>query len=487
MISKNFAFIFIVFCLNLLGLCNGSINVVEVDYEVDTKSVAGRTTEKMVSFNLDWHEDHEEAPLWIGMSAMKLDLDNPKLINSARALSPGILRIGGSEGDVVCYDVPDFNSTCKDMNQTDSFMCLNMSRWEKLSKFASDTGNKLVFGLNFEWGRPGHSFNHSLDFTNIEAFLAYTSSKQIEVHGFELGNEKCAGSPKLFAGDYIHFKTLVEKYWPNKSNRPLIIGNDCNTNPGFLAEFLPILNNSVLDVLTYHRYVGYGLDPSLASEIMTPKFLNQAVSAEILSVHEKFASTAELWVGEGAAAWHSGRDLVTNSFVSSFWYADALGNLSKHGHSAYCRQTFIGGSYGLLNRTSYEPNPDFYVGLFFKKHVGNTFFPTKLSNNGNGYLREYAFCSRDKLSVNSMFINISPNTTFNVKHGATNVEEYHLCKNDKENVGLNSRSIKVNGQVLRGVSPSSIQHGVINKGGVTTVSAETIVFVTKLLKGNEYC
>ncbi len=63
-----------------------------------------------------------------------------------------MLRIGGSEGDVLCYDVPSFNSTCKDMNQTDPLMCLSMDRFEALSKFASDLGLKLVFGLNAVWG-----------------------------------------------------------------------------------------------------------------------------------------------------------------------------------------------------------------------------------------------------------------------------------------------------------------------------------------------
>ena len=72
------------------------------------------------------------------------------------------------------------------------------------------------------------------------------------------------------------------------------------------------------------------------------------------------APTSELWVGEAAAAWHSGRAGVTNRFTSSFWWSDALGALASHNHTSYCRQTMLGGSYGLLNRSTYEPNPDWY-------------------------------------------------------------------------------------------------------------------------------
>lgn len=112
-----------------------------------------------------------------------------------------MLRIGGSEGDVLCYDVPQFNSTCADMNQTDPAMCLPMSRLEELCEFASNTGLSMAFGLNAVWGRKDHDLNNPLDFTNIEALLAYVaSSEKLDVFGFELGNEKCGPPPAILAG-----------------------------------------------------------------------------------------------------------------------------------------------------------------------------------------------------------------------------------------------------------------------------------------------
>ena len=46
---------------------------------------------------------------------------------------------------------------------------------------------------------------------------------------------------------------------------------------------------------------------------------------------------------------------VTNRFISSFWYADALGLLATINHTGFCRQTLIGGncerasSYGVVS------------------------------------------------------------------------------------------------------------------------------------------
>ena len=61
---------------------------------------------------------------------------------------------------------------------------------------------------------------------------------------------------------------------------------------------------------------------------------------------------------------------MTNRFISSFWYADALGLLATLNHTGFCRQTLIGGNYGLLNRTTAHPNPDFFIAQLFHDLMG---------------------------------------------------------------------------------------------------------------------
>lgn len=41
-------------------------------------------------------------------------------------------------------------------------------------------------------------------------------------------------------------------------------------------------------------------------------------------------------------------------------YLDQLAMSAAYDTKTYCRQTLIGGNYGLLNTTTYEPNPDYY-------------------------------------------------------------------------------------------------------------------------------
>lgn len=41
-------------------------------------------------------------------------------------------------------------------------------------------------------------------------------------------------------------------------------------------------------------------------------------------------------------------------------YLDQLGMASIYGTKTYCRQTLIGGNYGLLNTNTFVPNPGYY-------------------------------------------------------------------------------------------------------------------------------
>ncbi|RZB57885.1 Heparanase-like protein 1 isoform D [Glycine soja] len=49
-----------------------------------------------------------------------------------------------------------------------------------------------------------------------------------------------------------------------------------------------------------------------------------------------------------------------NQFFYETGYLDQLGIASCYSTKVYCRQTLIGGNYGLLNTTTFAPNPDYY-------------------------------------------------------------------------------------------------------------------------------
>ena len=243
-----------------------------------------------------------------------------------------------------------------------------------------------------------------------------------------------------------------------------------------------LLNDTVLDVLTYHRYVGYGLDPQLASEIMTPKFLDQAIDSELTDVHSEFAPSSDLWVGEGAAAWHSGRANVTDAWVSSFWWSDALGTLAQYNHTGYQRQTLIGGAYGLINRVNFTPNPDYYVGLLFKRLMGDVVLKPMTNPGTDGWLRVYAHCTNNGSGdLTVLAINVANDTIFDLKSlNSVDISNYRRDQYVFTSTSLNSRSLYLNGKLLQSSEDGSIpdlEPQRIHEGGPKIVlNPQTISF-----------
>jgi len=83
-----------------------------------------------VGFNFDWHcgdaevaagWDCDTEPGWSKHSInIGLDLKDENLLAAAKLLAPGHLRIGGSQQDFVCYDIP--SGSCKEkINNFDDY------------------------------------------------------------------------------------------------------------------------------------------------------------------------------------------------------------------------------------------------------------------------------------------------------------------------------------------------------------------------------
>ena len=142
------------------------------------------------------------------------DLTNPKLRWLARQLAPAVLRVGGSGGDELYYDVPHSpNASCPGpafpkckqsglqpppwapsaevaaeargpavgrrggrVAKAGSTYCLNTSQWDALNGFVKTAGAKLVFGLNFFLNASS---------PQVIALLRYTVERNYSVYACE--------------------------------------------------------------------------------------------------------------------------------------------------------------------------------------------------------------------------------------------------------------------------------------------------------------
>jgi hypothetical protein len=225
------------------------------------------------------------------------------------------LRIGGSQGDCICYDIPAGSCAAEiklhpaqpgKNGHWGAYACnspafvLNMTRWQQIVDWCEATGIQLVFGLNGDT-RDGYSSPLNWKSNNTENFVKYVAQNNAKhIAGFEVGNEKCGAiDPKVYAADMVYLRKLVDANWQSAEAKPLVIAPDCNPIAGqWVKDFLgnaSMGERPAADVFTYHNYVGYGLDPQLAPKIMDPsgKFFDSGPGKSSKCWHQALEAPAQ--------------------------------------------------------------------------------------------------------------------------------------------------------------------------------------------------
>ena len=298
-----------------------------------------------------------------------------------------MLRIGGTLQDSVIYDFESSEKHCEpfpfqpDDNERTGFTqeCFSSTRRREIQEFLKKSNLKFIFGLNALQGR-NDDFSKPWDSEKTKALLKeFKTTKMAErLFGLELGNEiygrnghNVELSAKIAAGDFAALRKIMKA---NLSEDVKLLGYDTALDFNWLVDFFSNLTSleTKLDAFTWHQYpLGPGSYPNLVEKIMNPRYFDK-FSGHIDVLQEKRAfwkghESIPLWMGETGGAYNSGRNEVTNRFVSSFWYLNLLGIFAEKKHKAFCRQTLIGGNYGLLQLKgdNIETNPDFWVAFLF--------------------------------------------------------------------------------------------------------------------------
>ncbi|GLT43663.1 hypothetical protein SLA2020_175990 [Shorea laevis] len=406
----------------------GSVNIL-----VNGTSAIGTTDENFICATLDWWPpekcDHGTCS-WGKASLLKLDLQNPILLNAVKAFSPLKIRLGGTLQDRVIYETKGDGKPCTPFVKNHSeFLgfsqgCLPMSRWDELNVFFRKAGALVVFGLNALNGRNIDSYGRAVgawNCSNAESLLRYTVNNGYKIHGWELGNELC-GSNKIgaiiaedqYASDVETLQNLVQKIYKGFEVKPLVIAPGGFLDTNWFTKFIKKAPTS-LQAVTQHIYnLGGADDKNLTSKILDPNYLKGGSKnfIRLQQILKNSGTSAVAWVGEAGGVHSSGQNLVSNAFVNGFWYLDQLGMAASYDTKTYCRQTLIGGNYGLLNTETFVPNPDYYSALLWHRLMGSKALFT--NSTGASNIRAYAHCSKKSQGITLLLINLDADTRFEV-------------------------------------------------------------------------
>ncbi|KAJ7555965.1 hypothetical protein O6H91_05G063200 [Diphasiastrum complanatum] len=443
-LASKFAFIQLVLWLLCSSICFGVIKgatAEDVTVTVDGTVPISRVSDKYLCATIDWRS----APATC----------------ASDGLSPLLIRLGGTLQDAVIYDIGSTNRPCLPFTPDPSQHfgvaggCLNMTRWDDFNDFFNQTGASVAFGLNVLYGRENNFTAGQWDPSNTQAFINYTVSKGYDMFAWELGNELDIFIPASnYARDARTFRNIVDNIYQNSPTKPLLVAPDALFHKDWYQEFLQSIGPEVINVTTYHIYnLGKPNTTNLEDRIFNATFLDQVKTTFInMSILLKpYGSSIQPWIGEAGGVVKGGSPLISGTFVNSFWYLDQLGMAATYGTQVYCRQTLIGSIYGLLNKTTHEPNPDYYGAKLWKDLMGENVISANVTENPN--LRAYAHCAKnDTGSATLLLINLSNTTDFNVSlilNGSTGCQEqrleYHLTAPDEN---LRSQIILLNGKAL---------------------------------------
>ncbi|XP_050801117.1 heparanase isoform X3 [Gopherus flavomarginatus] len=368
-------------------------------------------------------------------------LGSPKLRTLARGLSPGFLRFGGTRTDFLIFD-PEKDSTLDERDfwepQENQGICgvrsiptaveeLLLSQWpiqEKIllteqywKKYKNTTITKstvdilysfakcskldLIFGLNALLRKGGLQWDSS----NAQLLLDYCASQHYNM-SWELGNEPNSFRKK--SGIYIDGSQL---------------GQD------FIHLYHLLRNYS-----SYKNSKLYGPD------VGQPRKNTQKLLKSFLKSGGKVIDSV---------TWHQ--------------WLDKLGLSARMGIDVVMRQVFYGaGTYHLVD-ANFEPLPDYWLSLLYKKLVGTKVLKVGLKGADPKKLRVYLHCTNNhnpmyKEGDVTLFLLNLYNVTKHVQlpHNLSNkhIDEYLLLPHGEQHIL--SRSVQLNGHVLRMVDSKTL-------------------------------
>ncbi|MBN3295775.1 HPSE2 protein, partial [Amia calva] len=358
-------------------------------------------------------------------------LSSKRLVTLARGLSPAYLRFGGKrtdflqfhnlknlaksrggpgpdyylknyEDDIVRSDIAlDKQKGCKLANHPDIMLELQREKaaqmqlvllkeqlsniysnititarsLDKLYNFADCAGLHLIFGLNAFHRNPDNSWNGS----RALGLLKYSAGKKYNL-SWELGNEpnsyramvsRALNSSQL-AQDYTQLRTLLQsvRYYSRANLYGPNIGRPRKNAILLLDGFMKNAGSAV-DAVTWQHYY---IDGRVAkvSDFMKTRLLDTLTEqiTKVLKVVKTHAPGKKVWLGGVGPAWAGGTNNLSDTYAAGFLWLNTLGMSAMQGIDVVIRHSFFDYGYNHLVDQNFNPLPDYWLSLLFKRLVG---------------------------------------------------------------------------------------------------------------------
>ncbi|XP_078269485.1 inactive heparanase-2 [Rhinoraja longicauda] len=247
---------------------------------------------------------------------------------------------------------------------------------DKLYNFAECSGLHLIFGLNALQRNPDNSWNGSSGLS----LLKYCASKKYNI-SWELGNEP--NSYRSMVGrtingsrlgkDYVQLKNLLQsvRFYTKASLYGPNIGRPRRNAAGLLDRFMKTAGTVINAVTWQHYYID---DQTVkVTDFMKTRLLDTLSDqiAKVQRIVNSHAPGKKVWLAGVGPSWAGGTSNLSDTFAAGFLWLNTLGMSAKQGMDVVFRNSFFDHGYNHLVDQNFNPLPDYWLSLLYKRLVGN--------------------------------------------------------------------------------------------------------------------
>ena len=428
------------------------------------------------------------------------DLGNARLRKLAAALGPAYVRVSGTwanstylpaEGETIEKAPAGYNGVLTRAEWKGVVDFAGAAHAELVTSFATSVGTRDAGGV-WTTGQADRVLEATRAFGGRIAAAEYMNEPTFAMMG---------GAPKGYSAadygrDFRVFREFMKAKAPEvKIAGPGSVGESADPAgvlaggmPGFLPTpaLLEAMGKDTVDVFSYHAYGGVSercKGTATREGVLSEEWM--ARTDGILAFYKKqrdlFDPGKPLWLTEtGETA--CGGDPWAATFLDSFRYLDQLGRLAKGGVQVVMHNTLAASDYGLLDEATYEPRPNYWAALLWRRLMGTTVLEAGVPLQHG--LHVYAHCLRDVPGGVALLV------IENDKEGGRTLrvpvagERYTMSA-----AVLDGGKVMLNGKELglgRG-DRLPVMQGVASAAGEVRFGAGTITFLALKEAGNSSC
>jgi len=429
-----------------------------------------------------------------------LDLSNGRLRKLAAALGPSYIRVSGTWENSTYFQNDDQPALAKPPEGFKSV--LTRAEWKGVIDFAQAADARVV--TSFAVSPGTRNADGIWQPEQAKALLDYTRANGGSIAAAEYMNEpnfpSAGGAPEGYnAAEFGRDAKIFGAFIRKESPQTIFLG------PGSVGEGVSLMpagahmpqitflhsddllqaTGSIFDAFSYHFYGAVSHRCGGKMEIgnaLSSEWLDRTDKAEAFyaGLRDRYLPGKALWLNEtGEAA--CGGDPFAAQFADTFRFLNQLGTLAQKGVQVVMRNTLDASDYGLLREGTFEPRPDYWAALLWKRLMGPVVLDPRA---GDSTLRIYAQCMTGMPGGVTL---LAINTDMTKEHGLTIAGEARRYTLMAE--ALSSEKTLLNGTELHAGADGSLPpiEGKPEQAGTLRLAPASLTFLTFPAAGNTSC